>query len=276
MPTHVTESTGASITAQWEFTTGTLIVSPTATIKADVISETTAGAGVTIDSVLLKDGAVTLSTGVSLPIASGGTGATTVAGARTSLGAAASGTNSDITRLTGLTTPITVAQGGTSLTTVASNSLLYGNGTSALQVLATGVSGAQLTSNATGVPVWLPAREFVGVICAAPSTSLTATTDLARFQFPFSGYIAQAEAGVSTAPTGTTFNADVWVNSSTIFSNVLKLNAGETSTRTSASPPVIATATSAFSAWDTCRVHLNSTGNGTAGLWVTLVCVRKD
>lgn len=48
-----------------------------------------------------------------LGIPSGGTGATTLAGIRTSIGAAASGANSDITSLTGLTTPLTVAQGGT-------------------------------------------------------------------------------------------------------------------------------------------------------------------
>lgn len=47
------------------------------------------------------------------PVSNGGTGATTAAAARTNLGAAASGANSDITSLTGITTPITTAQGGT-------------------------------------------------------------------------------------------------------------------------------------------------------------------
>ena len=49
-----------------------------------------------------------LATGVTgvLPIANGGTNATTAAAARTSLGAAASGANSDITSLTGLTVPL--------------------------------------------------------------------------------------------------------------------------------------------------------------------------
>jgi hypothetical protein len=74
-----------------------------------------------------------------LPVTQGGTGATTASGARTNLGAtgigsalftattaagarstisaAASGANSDITSLTGLTTPLSVAQGGTGATT---------------------------------------------------------------------------------------------------------------------------------------------------------------
>ena len=74
-----------------------------------------------------------------LPVTQGGTGATTASGARTNLGAtgigsalftaatagsarstisaAASGANSDITSLTGLTTPLSVAQGGTGAST---------------------------------------------------------------------------------------------------------------------------------------------------------------
>ena len=49
----------------------------------------------------------------TLPLANGGTNATTASGARTSLGAAASGANTDITSLGGLTTDIAVADGGT-------------------------------------------------------------------------------------------------------------------------------------------------------------------
>lgn len=48
----------------------------------------------------------------TVPVSKGGTGGTSQATARTGLGAAASGANSDITSLTGLTTPLSVAQGG--------------------------------------------------------------------------------------------------------------------------------------------------------------------
>lgn len=57
--------------------------------------------------------------GDTIPVAAGGTGATTQSGARTALSAAASGANSDITSLTGLTTALSVAQGGTGATTLA-------------------------------------------------------------------------------------------------------------------------------------------------------------
>jgi hypothetical protein len=49
----------------------------------------------------------------ALAVNQGGTGATTANNARTNLGAAASGNNSDITAINGLVTPLAVNQGGT-------------------------------------------------------------------------------------------------------------------------------------------------------------------
>jgi hypothetical protein len=55
----------------------------------------------------------------TLTVAQGGTGAATAAIARTNLGAASSGSNADITALTGLTTALSLGQGGTGATTAA-------------------------------------------------------------------------------------------------------------------------------------------------------------
>jgi len=52
-------------------------------------------------------------------LANGGTNATTATAARGNLGAAASGSNSDITALSGLSTPLSVGQGGTAASTAA-------------------------------------------------------------------------------------------------------------------------------------------------------------
>jgi hypothetical protein len=92
-------------------------------------------------------GAVVMST--ALPVASGGTGASTAGNARTNLSAASSGANSDITSITGLTTPLTVAQGGTGAATHTSKGVLIGNGTSAITTVSPSTLGNVLTSDGT-------------------------------------------------------------------------------------------------------------------------------
>lgn len=71
--------------------------------------------------------------GPYLKVSKGGTGAGTAANARTALSAAASGANSDITSLAGLTTALSVAQGGSGAVTLTG--ILKGNGTSAFSAV---------------------------------------------------------------------------------------------------------------------------------------------
>jgi len=119
-------------------------------------------------------GAVVMST--ALPVASGGTGASTAGNARTNLSAAASGANSDITSIAGLTTALTVAQGGTGASTLAANNVLLGNGTSALQTVAPSTTGNFLRSNGT---TWVSETVSVGtgtVTSVATGNGLTGGT----------------------------------------------------------------------------------------------------
>jgi len=81
----------------------------------------------------------------ALSVAQGGTGATTSAAAPFAL----KGANADITSLTGLTTALSVAQGGTGSTALTSGSVVVGNGTSAVSLVAPSTSGNVLTSNGT-------------------------------------------------------------------------------------------------------------------------------
>lgn len=102
-------------------------------------------------------------TGITdLAVADGGTGSSTASGARTNLGAAASGANSDITSLTGLTTALSVAQGGTGSTSLTANNVILGNGTSAVQTVAPGSSGNVLTSNGTTWSSSAPTSTYIG------------------------------------------------------------------------------------------------------------------
>ena len=67
----------------------------------------------------LKDLQAGNKTGQAIAIASGGTGAENATDARTNLSVAKSGANSDITSLSGLTTPLSAAQGGTGVTSIS-------------------------------------------------------------------------------------------------------------------------------------------------------------
>jgi hypothetical protein len=117
----------------------------------------------------------------ALPVASGGTGASTAGNARTSLSAAGSGANSDITSLTGLTTALTVAQGGTGAATHTSKGVLIGNGTSAVTTVSPGTSGNLLKSDGTSWTSAAPATQvlsasFTSANQAVPTTTNTAFT----------------------------------------------------------------------------------------------------
>lgn len=91
--------------------------------------------------------------GDTIPVTAGGTGSTTASGARTNLSAASSGANSDITSITGLTTPLSVLQGGTGVTTSTGTGagVHATSPTLVTPVLGTPTSGT--LTNCTGLPI---------------------------------------------------------------------------------------------------------------------------
>jgi len=130
------------------------------------------------------------------PVSKGGTGATTAAGARSSLSAAVLGANNDITSLTGLTTPLSIAQGGTgtasttfanltsnvtgtlptanggtnSTATPTAGGAGYGTGTAHAYTPA-GTAGQVLVSAGSSAPTW--AQNAINSKTAIASTSGT-------------------------------------------------------------------------------------------------------
>jgi len=294
MPTHVTESTDASITAEFEFTTGTCTIDSTAAFTADVISETTANAGITIDGVRLRDN------GVSVPAKAyidniveytSGAGVTVdgvwcrdggVTATETSFFTGVSTTESSLLAGVAISDSfslsgdqVDVSEGGTGVSSLTTNGMVY-MGASTFAATSAGTSGQFLTANEAGTPTWEDKVEYIGVVCVAPATDLTQTSDVAQFHFPFKGYIQTAFAGVSTEPTGNGVSVDVWVRGATIFTTMLGIDRAETTSTDATEPVAIGTGTSHFVQWDLCRIHVHREGSTTAakGLVVTLVCVR--
>jgi hypothetical protein len=104
-----------------------------------------------------------------LPVNNGGTGSNTASGARANLSAAQSGSNSDITSLSGLTTALSVGQGGTGVTGLSdvtgSNGVSVTNGTGR-------VIGGSVALSLVNVPNSALANSTIGL------TSGTAGTDV--------------------------------------------------------------------------------------------------
>ena len=155
-----------------------------------------------------------------LPVSQGGTGANNAASARTNLGAtgigsslftattaasarstisaASSGANSDITSLSGLTTPLSVGQGGTGASTFTANGVIYGNTTSPLLATAAGTTGQVLVGNTGGAPSWATLTGIGVTSFSGGTTGLTPAS-------PTTGAITLAGTlGVANGGTGTT------------------------------------------------------------------------
>jgi hypothetical protein len=96
--------------------------------------------------------------GTTIGTAYGGTGLTTFTGANNALFSTGSST------LTAGTLP--VPAGGTGVTSATANGIVYGNGTSALQITAAGTTGQVLLGNTGSAPAWgsVPAGSITGTL----------------------------------------------------------------------------------------------------------------
>jgi hypothetical protein len=194
-----------------------------------------------------QDGSAIAAGSAVLPIANGGTNATTAGAALTSLGAYPAANPSGFTSNTGtvtsvggtgtvngitltgtvtasgsltlggtlsgvdLTSQVTgtlpVGNGGTGAATLTANNVLLGNGTSALQVVAPGASGNVLSSNGT---TWVSSTPASGVSLSANNTWTGTQTFSGTTSVLGSVFTDVAEVATvsATAATGT-INYDV-------------------------------------------------------------------
>ncbi len=196
-------------------------------------------------AILYSDGtdvvdASTAGLAVPLSVAQGGTGATTsgaalinlggtatgiglftaasTAAARAALVAAAAGANSDITSLSGLTTPLSRAQGGTGTGTAPTNGqLLIGNGTGYTLSTLTAGSGITISNSAGGVTITNAASSFdptVNNTFTGRQTFTGSTTALAQVVTNMAEPVT-----VSASSAGGTINYDITTQSVLYYTN---------------------------------------------------------
>jgi hypothetical protein len=148
--------------------------------------------------------------GTAIGVSYGGTGATTASGARGNLGAAASGANSDITSLSGLTTPLSENQGGTGYGSYTTGDILYANSSTTLARLNDVATGNALISGGVGVA---PSWGKIGLTTHVSGTLPVANggTGITSFGTGVATALGQAVTGsggivLATSPTLTTPN----------------------------------------------------------------------
>jgi hypothetical protein len=161
--------------------------------------------------------------GDTLPLTSGGTGAVSAAAARTALSAAGTGANSDITSITGLTTPLTVAQGGTGASTSATAAFAL-KGANADITSITGLTTA-LTVAQGGTGVTTSTGTGAGVHAVSPTLT---TPDLGT-----------PSAVVLTNATGTSSSLNAGIGVGQTWTNVIGSRASGTSYTNSTGKPIM-------------------------------------
>ena len=153
--------------------------------------------------------------GSTIAVIYGGTGATTASGARTNLGAAASGANSDITSLTGLTTPLAENEGGTGYSSYTTGDILYANSSTTLARLNDVATGNALISGGVGVA---PSYGKIGLTTHVSGTLPVANGGTGATTL--TGYLVGNGTGaftaVSTIPNAGLTNSAITIGSTSI------------------------------------------------------------
>ena len=109
------------------------------------------------------------------------------------------------------------------------------------------------------------------IACSDETTALTTGTAKVTFRIPYPFTLTGARASVTTAPTGSVLTVDINEGGSTILSTKITIDAGEKTSTTAATPPVISDSALADDAEITIDIDTVGSTVAGAGLKVTLI-----
>lgn len=116
--------------------------------------------------------------------------------------------------------------------------------------------------------------ETITIACSDETTDLTTGTAKVTFRMPFAMTLTDVRASVTTAPTGATLTVDINESGVSVLSTLITIDAGEKTSETAATAPVISDSALANDAEITIDIdQVGSTVAG-AGLKVTLIGTR--
>jgi hypothetical protein len=150
---------------------------------------------------------------VPVPVTGGGTGASTAAGARGNLGAAAAGANADITALAGLAVPIPVTGGGTGASDAPGARTSLGAAAAGVNSDITALTGLTaplpLIAGTAAAPALSVGTPTTGLYAAAADTLDIATLGVGRLQVRADGTIALGLPGNLDLPASTALTGNI-------------------------------------------------------------------
>lgn len=106
------------------------------------------------------------------------------------------------------------------------------------------------------------------IACSDETSAITTGTAKATFRMPWAATLVAVKAGLTTAPTGANFVADINKNGTTVLSTKLSVDAGEKTSYTAATPAVISV--SSFAIDDEVTFDFDQVGSTIAGAGVKI------
>ena len=106
------------------------------------------------------------------------------------------------------------------------------------------------------------------IACSDETSAITTGTAKATFRMPWAATLVAVKAGLTTAPTGANFVADINKGGTTVLSTKLSVDAGEKTSYTAATPAVISVPS--FAIDDEVTIDFDQVGSTIAGAGVKI------